>query len=291
MADLNFPSNPNIGDTHTVNNITWSWNGYAWVKISGASKTFNVITATQVYITSSTQSTGTTTGALVVNGGAGVGGDLYVGGFIYGVAGIVVTTSSFAGDLISGVDIQVDVNTTTNAITINNISTLQSVTGRGSTTTNAIRISNNTASTSTTTGALLVTGGIGVGGNIWAGGRITSESLKIEDSIFDSSSITINSVLTTVIDSYSIAQFRSAKYIVQISEGSGGSAKFQMIEISLLVDNLGTVYATEYGLLTTTGELGSFAADVQIDNIVRLYFTPYSATSKTLKVLRTAMSV
>lgn len=291
MAELNFPSNPTIGQTHTVGSTTWTWNGVAWVKSSGQNKIFNVITATQIYVTSSTQSTGTTTGALVVGGGVGIAGDLYVGGFLYGTAGIVITTSSFAGEVTSGVDINVVINTTTNIVTINNISTLQSVTGRGSTTTNAITIANTFSSTSTSSGALIVKGGIATGGNIWAHGRINSESLKIEDSVFDSSSITLNNVLTTVIDSYPINQFRSAKYIVQISEGTGTNAKFEMIEISLIVDNVGTVYATEYGLLTSNGELGAFAADVQIDDVVRLYFTPYAATTKTLKVLRTGMSV
>jgi len=29
---INFPSNPNPGDSYTFNNITWVWNGYAWDK-------------------------------------------------------------------------------------------------------------------------------------------------------------------------------------------------------------------------------------------------------------------
>lgn len=291
MADLNFPSNPTLGDTHTVGSVTWTWNGYAWVKSSGTSKIFNIITATQIFITTSTQSTGTTTGALVVGGGVGIAGDLHVGGFLYGSAGIVITTSTFAGEVNSGDDITVVTSTSTGIVVINNISTFQSVTNRGSTTTNSITITNTSSSTSTTTGALIVSGGIAIGGDVWTHGRINSESLKIEDSVFDSSSIITNNVLTTVIDSYPINQFRSAKYIIQISEGTGTLANFEMIEISLIVDNAGTVYATEYGLLTSNGELGTFAADVQPDDFVRLYFTPFSSAEKIIKVLRTGMSV
>ena len=33
---INFPSNPNSGDSYTFNNITWVWNGYAWDKTSAA---------------------------------------------------------------------------------------------------------------------------------------------------------------------------------------------------------------------------------------------------------------
>ena len=30
---VNFPSNPSTGDTFTVANVTWRWNGYAWNRI------------------------------------------------------------------------------------------------------------------------------------------------------------------------------------------------------------------------------------------------------------------
>jgi len=56
----------------------------------------------------------------------------------------------------------------------------------------------------------------------------------------------------------------------------------------LLIDNIGTVFATEYGVLTTNGELGAFAADVQ-GNTVNLYFTAYMPTNKILSLLRTGM--
>ncbi len=59
---------------------------------------------------------------------------------------------------------------------------------------------------------------------------------------------------------------------------------------------MGTVYSTEYGLVSTGGVsggggLGSFTADLSImDNTARLYFTPNAATNKTIKVLRTSMA-
>ena len=82
--------------------------------------------------------------------------------------------------------------------------------------------------------------------------------------------------------------FRS-KYLIQIEDGSGISANFETIEILLLVDNAQTVYATEYAVLSSNGELGEFAADVQGDDVVRLYFTPFQASSKILKIFRTGM--
>ena len=30
---VNFPNSPSVGDTFTVANVTWRWNGYAWNRI------------------------------------------------------------------------------------------------------------------------------------------------------------------------------------------------------------------------------------------------------------------
>jgi hypothetical protein len=93
-----------------------------------------------------------------------------------------------------------------------------------------------------------------------------------------------------VVDAYSINDFRSSKYLIQIDEGGGPTADFEVIEILLLVDNQQTIYATEYAIITSNGEMGEFAAEVDAFDMVNLYFTPFFATNKVLKVLRTAMS-
>jgi hypothetical protein len=148
-----------------------------------------------------------------------------------------------------------------------------------------LHVFNGTQSTGTGTGALIVDGGVSVGK------RLSAESIKIADTVLDSGLILLNTTATTIVDVYSVNDYRAAKYLIQIDSGSGPTADFQVIEILLLVDNIQTVYATEYGVLTTNGELGEFAADVQNDNNVRLYFTPYQATDKAISVLRTGMVV
>jgi hypothetical protein len=231
-------------------------------------------TTNVVYITNTTQSTSTVTGAVLIDGGLAVGGNVYVGGFI-NVTGKMTSNGS-------------EIITTTTVGTFS-IDTLNDVSARGHTSTVALYISNTTESTSTTTGALVVDGGIGIGRDLWVQGRINSESLKIMDAILDSTELLVNTTGTVVIDAYPIGQFRSSKYLIQIEE-SGVNAEFETIEILLLVDNRGTVYATEYAVLTTNGELGDFEADIKTDDIVRLYFTAYDATDKTITVLRTALS-
>lgn len=286
MADFNFPTNPSPGDTWTVGGTIYVWNGYAWLVQTASVTSATILIAETIHVTSTTNIEipypGYLTGALIVDGGASIGGDLYLGGTLYSGGSPVLTTSSFSAGVQDGVDI--DIVESTGTLVWNNISTLQSVTSRGSSTNFVISFTNNTESTSTTTGAIVVTGGIGVGK------RITAESLRIADTVFDSTQTLVNTTATTVIDTYSLTQFRSAKYLIQIDEGIGSGADFELREILLVADNNGNVWATEYGVVTSNGDLGIFAAEVDGTN-VKLYFTAHTATSKTIKVLRTGMAV
>ena len=248
-------------------------------------------TTNYINILNTASSTSTDTGSLVVAGGVGIGGDLYIGGTISikntgtMVGAEIVTTATFRKLFSAGTDISITNSTTDISLVFSDTSTLQSVTNRGTTTTNIVHVNNTTNSTSTTTGAIVISGGLGLGG------RVTAESLRISDTIFDSTQISINTADTTEVDSYPADQYRTAKYLIQIDEGMGPGAEFESVEIILLVNNDQEVFATEYGAVRTNNPMGEFAADVQNDNVVRLYFTAYNATNKMLKVLRTAMTV
>lgn len=240
-------------------------------------------------IANATESTGISSGAFTVAGGVGIGKNLNVGGDLNVNGGFtirgeyVITTASFDNTPSDGTDIDI-VDIGNGILQFNDTSTLDTVTSRGATTANAITLTNTTESTSPNSGALIIAGGLGVSK------RINCESIRIADTVFDSSEVQLNTLATAVIDSYSITEFRTAKYLVQIDEGTGVGANFQAVEILLLANNAGNVFATEYGLVTSNGELGTFTADLQIDNIVRLYFTPNAITDKTIYVLRTSMA-
>lgn len=292
MSILNFPPNPIIGQRYTIGKNIWEWNGAAWIKIENLDKLFNLVTATNVFISSSTVSVSTTTGALVVTGGVGIGGDLYIGGNFYAGGEAVLTTSSFAYSVAEGSDIKITLSSSTGFLVFSNTSTLQTVTDRGNITSNKIIITNNSQSTSTTTGALLVSGGVGIGGNAYIEGRVDCESVKIEDSVFDSTQVSLTMNSTAVIDTYSLNQYRAAKYFVQISEGTGPSAEFQAQEITVIASNTGTADISVYGLVTTNGPDGLGEFDAIVDGTdVKLRFTPDFATQKTVRVLRIAMIV
>lgn len=163
MALLNFPPNPNVGDTYTIGSNTWEWTGTAWIKYTSG-------TNTPIAVNTSTASTSTNTGALVVNGGVGVGGSINIG-----------TTSTING---------AEILTTA---TIN----LQIVTDGGNTTTTPVYITNDTEATSTITGALQVIGGAGIGGNLWVGGEIVAQKLTVEYTTVTNVSVETDDVITS----------------------------------------------------------------------------------------------
>jgi hypothetical protein len=266
-----------------------------------------------ISILNNSPSISTASGALQVAGGVGIGGGLFVGGtvtatlFVGNLAGTASTATSAAtaystigthtaGTGLTGSTFNGSADQTWSLNTATLMQTAVDHLGGSVNATTGVfsgitTVTNTTSSISTTTGALQVAGGVGIGGDLHIGGDIYTTNLNIADAVFDSTLILVNTIATTVVDSYPISQFRSAKYLIQIDEGMGPAANFQVIEILLLVDNVGTVYATEYGVLTSNGELGEFAAEVGTDNQVKLYFTAYQESNKELVVLRTALAV
>ena len=106
---MSFPASPTNGSQAVVNGITYNYASATnlWTRVAG------VLTATSyLAISSSTQSTSTATGALVVSGGVGVGGSVNIGGTVTG-GGIRSTSTSTApanptvGDIwyITGTDV------------------------------------------------------------------------------------------------------------------------------------------------------------------------------------------
>lgn len=143
------------------------------------------ITASKLLISSTSSSISTITGALVVNGGVGIGGSLYVGNTVR-IQSTVTSTGTTTGALVvtGGVGIGGSVyiaNTSyingaeiVTTATIGNYAAAGGggvgVSGTG--TTSTFLINNTTTSTNTTTGALQVRGGAGIGGNLYIGNRV-----------------------------------------------------------------------------------------------------------------------
>jgi hypothetical protein len=124
-----------------------------------------------VGITSSISSISTETGALVVVGGVGIGGNINAGGTVNRLTGNTASTSTATGTLVVTGGVGVSGNIYAGSIqntpignTTRNTGAFTTLTSNGATTFTA-----GTASTSTATGTLAVTGGVGVSGAIYAG--------------------------------------------------------------------------------------------------------------------------
>jgi hypothetical protein len=164
--------------------------------------------------------------------------------------------------------------------------TLQSVTTRGSTTSAATSFTNTTQSTSSATGAVVVSGGLGVAKTI-----TTKEGVALHNSsdakISDSSGVSATVATTTItdLDTWAIATYRSARYLVQITQGSN----YQTSEV-LVLHNGTTTTMTEYAVLETNGPLATLTSDINSGN-ARLRVTMATSTSATIKIHRTLITV
>lgn len=124
------------------------------------------------------------------------------------------------------------------------------------------------------------TGGT-INGNLTLNGE-----LRLADAQYFSNTLSISTDSQEIIDTFSTSSWRTAKYTVQISETA---TNYHSTEILLLHDGV-TVQKVEYAVVSTTGELGYFDADINTGS-VRLLFTATNATNKTIKVVRTLIEV
>jgi hypothetical protein len=95
---------------------------------------------------------------------------------------------------------------------------------------------------------------------------------------------TTTTISETPIDTFSSSTYRSAKYLIQITEGTS----YHTTEISIIHDG-STTYSTEYGTIKTNELLSTFDSDIDTGN-VRLLATPASSSSTTFKIVRTSIN-
>jgi hypothetical protein len=129
-------------------------------------------------VTNTTSATSTNTGALQVVGGVGIGGDLRVGGIIYGTFnGSVTGTATTATNLAGGVAGQIPYQTAPGVTSFVSTGTAGNVLVSNGTSAptynNTLTLTGTTAATSTATGALQVVGGVGIGRDLFVEQKIT----------------------------------------------------------------------------------------------------------------------
>jgi hypothetical protein len=251
-----------------------------------------------VVITNTATSTDTTSGALVVTGGVGTGGNINAYGTLAVGTQIYVKANSLDSLNSSTFTIESTVPVGYSAFTIKNSGTSgqsytfdvggnnRALTGGTSINEGNLTIRDNTNDAYrmiiTKTGNILVNTATDTGATLQING-----SVSIQGSLQESRVTLVNNTSATEVDSFVASVYRSCKCLVQVQDGND----FHITEIVLLHDNIGQVYKSEYGIISTGGERGTFTADLQGDNIVRLYFTADSSSSKKVSIVKTAIAV
>ena len=154
----------------------------------GQQSSFEVarLNGSQFYISTATQSLSTQSGALRVDGGVGIGQNLYVGGLFTatgtaGVGSVVASTSTKAGNAlvvtggIGAASLWLDNSAWINGYQVVTTQNIGAFTGafNGGTITNPLFINNQTDSGSTGSGALYTVGGVGITKQLYVGGNTT----------------------------------------------------------------------------------------------------------------------
>lgn len=176
----------------------------------------------------------------------------------------------------AGTGITVAVSTSADSLTVTNVG----VTGLTGT--------SNQITVSASTGAITISGpqdlhsaATPTFGALTLTNALTASSVTLTDAAIGTATATATTA-TTVVDSWSATTYRSAKYLVQMTEGSN----IQTLEVLLNVDGSNNVAITEYAdVINAASSLGTTDADYNGGN-VRLKVTAAGA-SVAVKVHKT----
>ena len=113
-----------------------------------------------------------------------------------------------------------------------------------------------------------------------------SGNLTMMDAAVLSGVSTTTTTNETTIDNFAAATYRSAKYLLQVTQGSS----YQSSEILIVHDGTNS-YGTEYAILKTTpNTLATFDTSIDDGNVL-LKATPSSSSSTVFKIVRTSVEV
>ena len=179
-----------------LQNASWT-SGNAFEIQNNSVLKFNVDYAGNTSILSTAGSASTTTGALVITGGVGIGQTLFTSpSYASSVSGVILNngtiTGSLSGTATTANNVRIESAGNTNSshlitFTPNSSSSGSAISSDSTFSFNpsteilsvsGIAITSTTASTSTTTGSLIVSGGVGIGNTLYVAGRVDASNYK-----------------------------------------------------------------------------------------------------------------
>ena len=95
-------------------------------------------------------------------------------------------------------------------------------------------------------------------------GAATGTSLALPDALVGSATATAGTSATTI-DTFAVATYSAAKYVIQMKNAGGD---IEVIEMLVAVDGANNVYVTEYADVQSNGELGTTNAVYSAPNVL-----------------------
>lgn len=130
---------------------------------------------------------------------------------------------------------------------------------------------------------------ITLGDTVTAGDTIEVISLGkasfVDNDVLAPIAATLSTTNQQLVDRFSLEDYRSVKYFVQMTNGTD----YHVTEVVILHDGT-NVYVSEYGTMYTNSSLGTLTADIS-GNYVRLLATPTNSTTTSVKGHRTLVTV
>jgi hypothetical protein len=158
----------------------------------------------------------------------------------------------------------------------------QGITGTINSTTGYIITTNTTPSTSTTTGAMQIAGGAGIAQDLYVGGNI-----NIGVATFYSTTVSSIGTGAKLLDSFSASVYRSAKYLVSVTDVTNSG--YQTSEIVLMQDGTNSTISS-YGLVYSGNSTKmTFSSNIVSGNVM-VWGTGASANN-TVKLVRTLITI
>lgn len=111
-------------------------------------------------------------------------------------------------------------------------------------------------------------------------------TLQINYTAMESTSTSWSGTATVVLDSFGANLVRSAHYFVQVTDED--NSQYHTSQITVVQDGV-KAYKSEYNIVTSADRLGDFDC-VVADGKLKLTFTAYRSTNKTVKITRTSMT-
>jgi hypothetical protein len=293
-----------VGDTTLANRLT----------VTGNATFSNVVTITGPATFSNTVGVANlaNVGSLFVVGTANVASNLRVGGDLI-VVGNLAYSGVIAGDLVPSTTNTFSVGSTTLRWASGFILEINS--------TNVISTGTATLNTTAVTGTLSVAGNATFSNSInvvssavfsntlvVVGNTQFSNTLTVTGNSQFASSLTVNNAIvlgttsavspnnftftnsntTSTVDSFQVAEIRSAEYLIQTSDTTAPANSHQITKL-LLVHNGTTAFITEYATITTNATMGIFNAAIST-GALNLRYTPVS-NNVVVKITRTSITV